>query len=154
MGDLVSLPPDLFFPSEDHRRSLCAKVDEGGLKALDDIEKRQFHGYRYAWRRLRLGDFAQRYGVDPNGDWFDGFLVNKAIEFYGGAPSPAKRADPTPEDIAHVEAACAQIRANLAALDERNRTAFARPALDPRDLAALQAGLGIEATEEEAAAAQ
>jgi hypothetical protein len=143
---------DLFFPSEDHRRSLCGKVEAGGLKALDDLELRHFHAYRYAWRRVRLGDFAQKYQVDPRGDWFDGFFVGKAVEFYtngNGLPRRAeRRRDPSPEDIAHVEAVCIKIRASLTVFDERNRAAFARPALDPRALAALQAGLGLSATEE------
>lgn len=142
---------DLFFPSEDHRRALVDKVEAGGLKALDDIEKREFHGYRYAWRRVRLGDFTQNYGCDPRGDWFDGVSVNKAVTFYTdgrGLPRRERRPDPTPEDIAYVEAVCVQIRANLAAFDERNRAAFAPPrAADPRDLAAMQAGLGLSAIE-------
>lgn len=137
---------DLFFPSEDHRRALVDRVEAGGLKALDDIEKRQFHGYRYAWRRVRLADFTQKYQADPRGDWFDSFFVGKAVEFYGGIASRTRHPDPTPEDVAHVEAVCVRIRANLAAFDERNRAAFARPA-NPRDLAAIQAGLGIKATE-------
>lgn len=144
---------DLFFPSEDHRRSLVDKVKAGGFKALDDLETREFHGYRYAWRRVRLGDREQHYGCDPAGDWFDGAFVNKAILFYTddrGLPRPdAQRPDPSPEDIAHVEAVCAQIRANLAAWDDNNRAAFERAPIDPRDLERLQAGLGLTATEQQ-----
>lgn len=144
---------DLFFPSEDHRRSLVDKVKEGGLKALDDLETREFHGYRYAWRRVRLGNREQHYDCDPAGDWFDGYYVNKAILFYTddrGLPRlDAQRPDPSPEDIAHVEAVCAKIYANLAAWGERNRAAFERPPIDPRDLERLQAGLGLTATEQQ-----
>jgi hypothetical protein len=147
------------FPSEDHRRGLVDRVAAGGFAALDDLEKLHFHAYRYAWRRVRLGDFAQKYQVDPRGDWFDGFFVGKAVAFYtddNGLPRAERRPDPSPADIAHVEAVCVKIRANLAVIDERNRAAFARPALDPRApgsspgqaLAALQAGLGLSATEE------
>lgn len=144
---------DLFFPSEDHRRSLIAKVEGGGFAALDDVEKYHFHAYRYAWRRVRLADFAQKYGGDPRGDWFDGFFVNKAVEMMTGGkysltpPRPERRPDPTPEDIAYVEAVCVQIRANLAIFAERNRAAFADRPADARDLAAIQAGLGLSATE-------
>ena len=136
----------LFFPSEDHRRGLVAKVEAGGFAALDAVERMQFHAYRYAWRRVRLADFTQKYQCDPRGDWFDGFFVGKAVEFYGGIAARARHPDPTPEDVAYVEAVCIKARANLAAFDERNRAAFARPA-DPRDLAAIQAGLGLSATE-------
>jgi hypothetical protein len=142
---------DLSFPSEDHRRALVAKVEAGGLKALDDLEKREFHAYRYAWRRVRLADFTQKYGADPNGDWFDGVFVNKAVTFYTdgcGLPSRQQhRPDPTPEDVAYVETRLVQFRANLAAAEERNRAAVARRVADPRDLAAIQAGLGLTATE-------
>lgn len=141
---------DLFFPSEDHRRSLCDKVKDGGLKALDDIEARQFHAYRYAWRRVRLGDREQKYGCDPAGDWFDGYYVNKAILFYTadkGLPQAQAQRDPSPEDIAHVSSVCAKIYANLAAWGDRNRAAFERAPTDPAVLAALQAGLGIKAKE-------
>lgn len=141
---------DLFFPSEDHRRWLVERINEGGFAALDDTEKYHFHAYRYAWRRVRLGDREQKYPVDPNGDWFDGFFVNKAISFYTKGkelPKPAaERPEPSPEDIAHVEAVCAKIYANLSAWGERNRAAFERKPLDPRDLAVIQAGLGITAT--------
>jgi hypothetical protein len=142
---------DLYFPSEDHRRALIAKVEAGGLKALDDPEKREFHAYRYAWRRVRFADFTQKYGADPNGDWFDGVFVNEAVTFYTdgcGLPSRQQhRPDPTPEDVAYVETRLVQFRANLAAAEERNRAAVARHVADPRDLAAIQAGLGLTATE-------
>ena len=144
---------DLFFPSEDHRRALVAKVEAGGLDCLDHVEIRQFHAYRYAWRRVRLGDFSQSYGGDPRGDWFDGVFVNQAVEMMTGGkysltpPRPERRPDPTPEDIAYVEAVCVQIRANLAIFAERNRAAFADRPADARDLAAIQAGLGLSATE-------
>ena len=144
---------DLFFPSEDHRRALIDKVEAGGLKALDDIETREFHAYRYAWRRVRLADFSQKYGGDPRGDWFDGVFVNQVVEMMTGGkysltpPRPERRPDPTPEDIAYVEAVCVQIRANLAIFAERNRAAFADRPADARDLAAIQAGLGLSATE-------
>jgi hypothetical protein len=147
---------DLFFPSEDHRRALVDKVEAGGLKALDDHEKREFHAYRYAWRRVRLADFSQKYGCDPRGDWFDGVFVNQAVEMMTGGkysltpPRPERRPDPTPEDIAYVDARLAQFRANLAAAEERSRAAVVRRVADPRDLAAIQAGLGISATEEAA----
>jgi hypothetical protein len=143
---------DLFFPSEDHRRALIDKVEAGGLKALDDIETREFHAYRYAWRRVRLGEFAQKYQCDPRGDWFDGVFVNQAVEFYTGgkytlAPSrPERRPDPTPEDIAYVDRGLAEFRANLAVAEERTATTTRRTA-DPRDLAAIQRGLGLSATE-------
>jgi hypothetical protein len=126
---------DLFFFSEDHRHALVARVEAGGLKALDDLERLHFHAYRYAWRRVRLGDFAQKYQADPRGDWFDGFFDGKAVEFYtdgNGLRRAERRPNPSPEDIAHVEAVCVKIRANPAVFDERNRAAFARPALDPR----------------------
>jgi hypothetical protein len=144
---------DLFFPSEDHRRALIDKVEAGGLKALDDIETREFHAYRYAWRRVRLADFSQKYGCDPRGDWFDGVFVNQAVEFYTGgkyslAPSrPERRPDPTPEDIAYVDRRLAEFRANLAAAEERTRVTTTRRTADPRDLAAIQRGLGLSATE-------
>jgi hypothetical protein len=141
---------DLFFPSEDHRRSLIAKVEAGGLAALDDVEKYHFHAYRYAWRRVRLADFAQKYGGDPRGDWFDGFFVNKAVEMMTGGKyrlTPPRRADPTPEDVAYIDRRLAEFRASVAALEDRSRAAFAPRAADPRDLAAIQAGLGLSATE-------
>ena len=138
------------FPSEDHRRALVAKVEAGGFAALDAIERMQFHGYRYGWRRVRLADFSQKYGGDPRGDWFDGVFVNQVVEMMTGGKyslTPARRPDPTPEDIAYVEAVCVQIRANLAIFAERNRAAFADRPADARDLAAIQAGLGLSATE-------
>ena len=144
---------DLFFPSEDHRRSLVAKVAAGGFAALDDVEKYHFHAYRYAWRRVRLADFAQKYGGDPRGDWFDGFFVNKAVEMMTGGkysltpPRPERRPDPTPEDIAYVDARLAQFRASLAAAEERTRATTTRRTADARDLAAIQRGLGLSATE-------
>ena len=144
---------DLFFPSEDHRRALVAKVEAGGLDCLDHVEIRQFHGYRYGWRRVRLADFSQKYGGDPRGDWFDGVFVNQVVEMMTGGkysltpPRPERRPDPTPEDIAYVEAVCVQIRANLAIFAERNRAAFADRPAPARDLAAIQAGLGLSATE-------
>jgi hypothetical protein len=144
---------DLFFPSEDHRRALVDRVEAGGFAALDAIERMQFHGYRYGWRRVRLADFSQKYGGDPRGDWFDGVFVNQVVEMMTGGkysltpPRPERRPDPTPEDIAHVEAVCVQIRANLAIFAERNRAAFADRPADARDLAAIQAGLGLSATE-------
>jgi hypothetical protein len=139
---------DLYFPSEAHRQSLLGKVDAGGLKALDAHELLQFHAYRYAWRRVRLGDLTQSYGCDPTGQHFDGVFVGQATLWMRGGKAPpavATRPNPTPADIAHVEAACAQIRANLA---ERTAVFGPRP-MDPRDLAALQAGLGLRVTEEE-----
>jgi hypothetical protein len=145
---------DLFFPSEDHRRELVDRVAADGLACLDDIEKRQFHGYRYAFRRVRLGDFTQKYGADPQGKWFDGVFVNQAVEFMTGGkysvkpPRPEHRPAPSAEDIAHVETVCAEIRENMTKFAERNRATFARSA-DPRDLAAIQAGLGLTATETE-----
>jgi hypothetical protein len=139
---------DLFFPSESHRQSLLGRVAAGGFAALNGQDKLEFHAYRYAWRRVRLGDFAQKYAVDQKGEWFAGILIGKAVEFYGGIKRAEKHPDPTPEDIAHVEAVCVEIRENLHKLDERNRAAFTRPAPDPRALAALQAGLGLSATEE------
>ena len=144
---------DLFFPSEDHRRALVDKVEAGGLGCLDDMEKYHFHAYRYAWRRVRLGDFAQKYQVDPRGDWFDGFFVNKAVEMMTGGkysltpPRPERRPDPTPEDVAYVDRRLAEFRANLAVAEQRTATTTRRTA-DPRDLAAIQAGLGLTATEE------
>ena len=150
---------DLFFPSEDHRRALVDKVEAGGLKALDDHETREFHAYRYAWRRVRLADFSQKYGGDPRGDWFDGVFVNQAVEMMTGGkysltpPRPERRPDPTPEDIAYVDRRLAEFRANLAAAEERSRTAVARRVADPRDLAAIQAGLGISAVAAEPEAA-
>lgn len=143
---------DLFFPSEDHRRALVDKVKAGGLAALDDIQKREFHGYRYAWRRVRLADFTQKYGCDPRGDWFDGSFVNQAVTFYTGGKGLArveKRAEPTPEQIARVEAACAAFRQSLANVGDRNRAAFGPPSAT--ELAVVQAGLGLSATEHEAA---
>jgi hypothetical protein len=139
---------DLFFPSEHHRRALVDKVAAGGFAVLDDIEKRQFHAYRYAWRRVRLGDFSQKYSVDQDGKWFDGVFVNQAVEFYGGIKSRPERREPTAEDVAYVDRRLAEYRANIAAFEERNRAAFAPRATDPRDLAAIQAGLGLTATEE------
>ena len=140
---------DLFFPSEDHRRALVAKVEAGGLKVLNDIEAREFHAYRYAWRRVRLADFTQKYQCDPRGDWFDGIFVNKAVTFYTdgrGLPSRGQqRPDPTPEDIAYVDRRLAEFRANLA-VAERTPTTTRRTA-DARDLAAIQRGLGLSATE-------
>jgi hypothetical protein len=142
---------DLFFPSEDHRRALVDKVEAGGLKALDDLEKREFHAYRYAWRRVRLADFSQKYGGDPRGDWFDGVFVNQAVEMMTGGkysltpPRPQQRPDPTPEDIAYVDRRLVEFRANLA-VAERTPTTTRRTA-DPRDLAAIQRGLGLSATE-------
>jgi hypothetical protein len=144
--------PDLFFPSEDHRRGLVDKVEAGGLKALDDHEKREFHAYRYAWRRVRLADFSQKYGCDPRGDWFDGVFVNQAVEMMTGGkysltpPRPERRPDPTPEDIAYVDRRLAQFRANLAVAERTPTTT--RRSTDPRDLAAIQRGLGISATED------
>ena len=142
---------DLFFPSEDHRRALIDKVEAGGLKALDDIETREFHAYRYAWRRVRLADFSQKYGGDPRGDWFDGVFVNQVVEMMTGGkysltpPRPERRPDPTPEDIAYVDRRLAEFRANLAVADRTPTTT--RRTADPRDLAAIQAGLGLSATE-------
>jgi hypothetical protein len=144
---------DLFFPSEDHRRSLVDKVKAGGVAALDDLELRQFHGYRYAWRRVRLGDFTQKYGADPRGDWFDGYFVNKAVEFYTDGkylrpPTSEKRAPPSAEDIAHIEEGCRRLNANRGAFEERNRAAFApAPADDAAALAKAQRELGITVTE-------
>ena len=117
------------------------------------IETAQFHAYRYAWRRVRLADFSQKYGGDPRGDWFDGVFVNQVVEMMTGGkysltpPRPERRPDPTPEDIAYVEAVCVQIRANLAVFAERTRPAVADRTADARDLAAIQAGLGLSATE-------
>jgi hypothetical protein len=141
---------DLFFPSEDHRRALVDKVEAGGLKALDDHETREFHAYRYAWRRVRLADFSQKYGGDPRGDWFDGVFVNQAVEMMTGGKyslTPARRPDPTPEDVAYIDRRLAEFRASVAALEDRSRAAFAPRVADPRDLAAIQAGLGLSATE-------
>lgn len=142
---------DLFFPSEDHRRGLVAKVEAGGFAALDAVERMQFHAYRYAWRRVRLADFTQKYQCDPRGDWFDGIFVNQAVEMMTGGkyslapPRPERRPDPTPEDIAYVDRRLAEFRANLA-VAERTPTTTRRTA-DARDLAAIQRGLGLSATE-------
>jgi hypothetical protein len=144
------------FPCEDHRRELVAKVAVAGLGCLDDIEKYQFHAYRYAWRRVRLGDFTQKYAVDPKGDWFDGFFVNKAVEFYTGGkylkpPIAQSRAPPSAEDVAHVEKCARGIRKNLGVFGERNRAAFAQqtppPSADAAALAKAQRELGITVTE-------
>jgi hypothetical protein len=136
------MTPDLFFPSENHRQSLLGRVEAGGFAALDNQERLEFHAYRYGWRRRHLRDFAQKYQVDPKGDWFDGVLVGRAFEFYGGkVERRERRPDPSPEDIAHVERVCAQIRANFDNFAERNRNAFA-----DADLAAVRAGLGLTAT--------
>lgn len=141
---------DLFFPSEDHRRALVDKVEAGGFAALDAIERMQFHGYRYGWRRVRLADFAQKYGGDPRGDWFDGVFVNQVVEMMTGGKyslTPPRRPDPTPEDVAYIDRRLAEFRASVAALEDRSRAAFAPRVADPRDLAAIQAGLGLSATE-------
>jgi hypothetical protein len=141
---------DLFFPSEDHRRALVAKVEAGGFAALDAIERMQFHGYRYGWRRVRLADFSQKYGGDPRGDWFDGVFVNQVVEMMTGGKyslTPGRRPDPTPEDVAYIDRRLAEFRASVAAIEERSRAAFAPRVADSRDLAAIQAGLGIAATE-------
>ncbi len=113
---------DLHFPSESHRQSLLGRVEAGGLAALNGQDKLEFHAYRYGWRRARLHDFAMKYQCDSRGDWFDGVLVPRAFEFYGGKlEKHGRRPDPTPEDIAHVERVCRQIRANLDKFAERSR---------------------------------
>jgi hypothetical protein len=137
------------FPSEAHRQSLLGKVERGGLAALDSEEKLRFHAYRYAWRRVRLGDFAQKYGGDPNGEHFDGVLVGQAYLFYGGKPPRPKRPDPTPAEIAHVEECCRQIRANLEDIGALNRAAFGSGVTGaPDHLEILKAGLGLGAIEQ------
>jgi len=141
------------FPSEAHRQSLLGEVDRGGFAALNGQELLWFHAYRYAWRRVKLGDFAQSYQCDPKGEHFDGVLVGQAMQFYGWKPQPPKR-PPTPEDIAHVEAQCRQFRANLAGMDAKNRASFAAPSSAPMsaaDLEIIKTGLGLGATEEAAA---
>jgi hypothetical protein len=149
----MTMTTDLLFPSEAHRQSLLGRIEAGGLKALDAHELLQFHAYRYAWRRVRLDDFTQRYGGDPTGQHFDGVFVGQATTWMRGGKAPpaaTTRPNPTPEDIAHVAAACAQIRANfVVAADEHNRAAFRPRPMDPRDFEALQAGLGLRVTEEE-----
>lgn len=137
---------DLFFPSENHRQSLLGRVEAGGFAALDGQDKLEFHAYRYAWRRVRLHDFAQKYQCDQRGDWFDGVLVGRAVEFYGGIKREEKRPAPSAEDIAHVEECCRQFRANLDRLAERNRAAFAGGADEA--LARLQRELGVRSREE------
>lgn len=138
------------FPSEPHRQSLLGAVERGGFAALNGLELLQFHAYRYAWRRVKLGDFTQTYGCDPRGDHFDGVLVGQAMQFYGWKPRPAARPAPTPEDIAHVEAKCREFRANLAGMEAKNRAAFAEPSSAPMtaaDLEIIKAGLGLGAHE-------
>jgi hypothetical protein len=139
------------FPSEPHRQGLLGAVERGGFAALNGQELLWFHAYRYGWRRVRLGDFAQSYPVDPKGQHFDGVLVGQAAQFYGWKPQPATRPAPTPEDIAHVEARCREFRANLAGMDAKNRAAFAPAPMSAADLEALKAGLGLGATEETSA---
>ena len=61
-------------------------------------------------------------------------------------PRPERRPDPTPEDIAYVDRRLAEFRANLAVAERTPTTT--RRSTDPRDLAAIQRGLGISATED------
>ena len=134
---------DLFFPSESHRRSLVDKMhDDKGFKNFTSQERLEFHAYRYGWRRKFLKDFEMRYPADPAGDWFDGVLVGRAFEFYGGKiERRERRPDPTPDDIDHVARVCNMVRKNLDRFAENTRKPFT-----DNDLGAVQAGLGISVT--------
>jgi hypothetical protein len=142
-------PAPGLFPSEDHRRGLCERVHAGGFAALNPQDLREFHAYRYAWRRMRLGDFTQSYGCDPQGEQFDGVLVGRAVEMYRAGsrwrralaepPPPRPPGPPSAEDVAHVEWACREIRRVLAGK---------AISADDDAIAAQQAALGMTTTRE------
>ncbi|MBF6560498.1 MAG: hypothetical protein IVW56_09730 [Candidatus Binataceae bacterium] len=105
-----------------------------------------------------LGAFEDRSPIDPDRLWFAARLAGQAEAMwrrhFGKPPPAARRPAPTPAEIAYVEAACREARANIAAWGERNAAAFAAPRRgDPVKRVRDELGVSVseQAVEREAA---
>jgi hypothetical protein len=141
------------FPSKEHQAALHKKVAVGGLKDLAPAELAQFHAYNYGWKRSRLGEFGESYGLDPTGAHYDAHLAEQVVEFYcrlAGRkyrrPASLNHPEPTSAQAAHVEDCMRQITANLARVEERSQRVFAE---DREALRRVREGLGVAAAEAE-----
>jgi hypothetical protein len=68
-----------YFPSDKHHDQLKAKGFNGRVL---DTELWAWMSYNYAWRRVLLNAFDDRFPLDPSGDWFNAPLVAQAQAFY------------------------------------------------------------------------
>lgn len=124
-----SMPPAVVittFPSqEDHDRVRHLKL----LVATDD-DLWRLHSYRYAFRRLVLGDGGAGYPVDPEGAWFDSGMVGRAAAFFRkkfGVRTPA--IPPAPTSDSAIRTNCREIGALELTSAERAELAPAVTAL-------------------------
>lgn len=117
-----------YFPSFEDRDRLLQLRKEIGIHAMDPYDRAHLHAYDYAWRRVVLNEREPSSPIDPDGKYANPTMVASAVRMWRAKlnkPEPAARtADPSPDDIAYVEVACNQIRANLASWAKRNAQAF------------------------------
>jgi hypothetical protein len=85
----------MIFPSPEHYEQLKTQVTDIGLAALHDEDRRQWHAYDYAWRRVRLNRPEPSAPIDPEGRWYHAQLVNLAVAMF----EPKARYHGTPEPI-------------------------------------------------------
>jgi hypothetical protein len=110
-------PTDLeMFPSMAHREVLRHVP----LSTMTDEQKWHWYAYSYGFKRIYLQTRDDVIAIDPLKLWFDPLMAAEAEVFWarvagrGAPPLPEpRRPRPTPEEIAHVEECCRQIRANL-----------------------------------------
>lgn len=146
-GSMNPVPSEAQFPSEAHREGLLQK----SYSNRSDAGKWFTHGYHYGFARVVYGNETNP--IDPERQWYDAALCYAAEVYWRHKlhkpekPPEPDRPIPTPDDIAHVELVCRQIRANLAAWADRNDAAFrpVRRRVDP--IAAMQRDLGMTAGE-------
>jgi hypothetical protein len=84
----------MIFPSPEHREQLARQVTDIGLGALHDEDRRQWHAYDYAWRRVRLSRPEPASPIDPEGRWYHAQMVNLAVPMF--EPKPRYQSAPEP----------------------------------------------------------
>lgn len=67
------------FPSEENLKAL-RRIGIVGLH--DDVDLWRYHAYQYGFRRVVLRNFDGAYPMDPDGEWLDPYMVDRAEEFW------------------------------------------------------------------------
>ena len=66
------------FPSRQHHHAIRAKLLRHREVSLSEDERRYWHAYAYAFRRVYMGEWEQISPIDRDGQWFDGAMVDSA----------------------------------------------------------------------------